>query len=127
MDQVGQAWGQAAPYLDWIYALLRSGFYEVNDVRGILIAAIGAYVMTNYRRVPVIVLGCVAADLAVRILGPVVVNKSAIQLPAIVELGFWQSVLALILGYFVVVTVLYVVKTLLLRLFDGGGRHAHGH
>jgi hypothetical protein len=127
MDQIAQAWGQASPFVDWLYALVRSGFYEINDVRGILIAAVGAYMLTSYKRLPVIVLGCVAADLVVRILGPVVVNKRSLELPAIVEPGFWQSVLALILGYLVVVTALYVVKVFLLRLFDGGGRHAHGH
>lgn len=127
MEQVGQAWAQIGPYVDWLYALMRSGFYEVNDVRGILIAAIGAYVLTSARRLPLVVLGCVAADLVVRVLGPVIVNKRAIELPAIVELGFWHSVLALILGYLVVVTVLYIVKVFLLRLFDGGRGHAHGH
>jgi hypothetical protein len=127
MEQVGQVWGQVLPYLDWIYGLMRSGFYEINDVRGILIALVGAFMMTEFRRLPVIVLGCVAADLLVRVLGPVIVNKRALELPAIVEVGFWQSVLALVLGYLVVVAVLYVVKAFFLRLFDGGRGHAHGH
>lgn len=128
MEQVGQAWGQIGPYVDWIYALARSGFYEINDVRGILIAATGAYLMTGLRRLPVIVMWCIVADLLIRVLGPVIVNKRSLELPAIVELGFWQSLLALALGYLLVVTVLYVVKTVLLRLFDGGGgHHAHEH
>lgn len=127
MDQVGQAWGHIGPYFDWLYAMLRIGFYEVNDVRGILIAAIGAYVMTGFRKLPLIVLGCAAADLVVRVLGPVIVNKRPIELPAIVESHFWQSLVALLLGYLVIVTVLYVVKVFLLRLFDGGHRHAHDH
>lgn len=127
MDQVSQALNEINPILDWLYQLARSGFYEVNDVRGILIAAVGVYVMHNYRRVGVIVLGCVVADLVVRVLGPVIVNKAAIRLPAIVETGFWQSILSLMFGYLILVTALYLVKLLFLRLFDGGGRHAHGH
>lgn len=127
MDQVGQAWGDAGPYLNWLYAMLRIGFYEVNDVRGILIAAIGAYVMASWRSFPMVLLGCATADMAVRFLGPVLVDKRPVELPAIVEIQFWQSLLALLLGYLVILTALYLVKLLLLRLFDGRGRHAHGH
>jgi hypothetical protein len=127
MDQIGQALGDAGPYWDWFYSMLRIGFYEVNNVRGLMIAAVGAYVMANWRKLPLIVLGCGAADLVVRVLGPVVVNNRPVELPAIVEPYFWQSLFALLLGYLVIVTALYLVKLLLLRLFDGRQSHAHEH
>jgi hypothetical protein len=127
MDQVNQALDQIVPYWNAFYDMIRAGFYEVNDVRGILIAAVGAYVMHEYRRIPFIVLGCVIADMVVRVLGPVIVNKSAIRLPPLVETGFWWQVLAIAFGYFVIVSALYLVKQLFQRLFGGGGAHAHGH
>jgi hypothetical protein len=116
-----------SPYLDWLYAVTQRGFYEVNDVRGIMIALVGVFVMTNIRRFPVILLGCLAADLFVRIMGPVIVNKSPLVLPPIVEASFWQGLLSLLLGYAVVVLALYLIKSLLLRLFNRGGGHAYGH
>jgi hypothetical protein len=128
MDQVNQILAQLNPILNDIYQLIRTGFYEVNDVRGILIAAVGAYVLTSYLRVPVIVLGCLVADVAVRVLGPVIVNKESIRLPPLVETTFWTQMLALALGYLIIVSALYLVKRLFQRLTDGGhGAHAHGH
>jgi hypothetical protein len=126
MDQVNEALTQVTPIWNEIYSIFRTGFYEVNDVRGLIIGLIGAYVLTNYSRVLFVVLGCVVAHVAVDVLGPVIVNKAAFHLPPLVELNYWRGLLSLAAGYLIVVTVFYAVK----RLFQGmtsGGHATYGH
>ncbi|HAH11772.1 MAG TPA: hypothetical protein DCL54_04615 [Alphaproteobacteria bacterium] len=112
-------------YLDQLWALIQSGFYQVNDVRGIVIGAVGAYVMANYRRVLFVALGCTIAHVIVEVIGPVVVNRAQFKLPPLVEPEYWMRLVAITLGYVVIVSAFYLVKMLFNRLTGGGGGHGH--
>lgn len=101
--------------LNHIVSFFQTGFYGVNVAQGLIIAAIAAYVMNDWRRVLVVALACVFAHLLVDLMLPVF-RGGAFRLPPLVEVGFWQNFLRLYAGYLIVVNVFYAVKQLL-----GGG------
>jgi hypothetical protein len=98
--------------LNQIVGFFQTGFYGVNVAQGLIIAAIAAYLMNDWRRVLVVALGCVFAHLLVDVMLPVF-RGGAFRLPPLVETGFWINFLRLYAGYLIVVNVFYVVKRLL--------------
>ena len=98
--------------LNHIVSFFQMGFYGVNVSQGLIIAAIGAYIMEDWRRVLVVALACVFAHLAVDVMLPVF-RGGAFRLPPLVEVDFWQNFLRLYAGYLIVVNVFYFVKRLL--------------
>ena len=101
--------------LNQIISFFQTGFYGVNVAQGLIIAIIAAYLMTDWRRVLVVALGCVFAHLLVDVMLPVF-RGGAFRLPPLVETGFWINFLRLYAGYLILVNVFYAVKRLL-----GGG------
>lgn len=98
--------------LNQIISFFQAGFYGVNVAQGLIIAAIAAYVMTDWRRILVVSLACVFAHLLVDLLLPVL-SGGGFRLPPLVEVGFWQNFLRLYAGYLIVVNVFYFIKRLL--------------
>ncbi|MFM9865654.1 MAG: hypothetical protein ACKVRO_18835 [Micropepsaceae bacterium] len=101
--------------LNQIVGFFQTGSYGVNVAQGLIIAAVAAYIMNDWRRVLVVALACVFAHLAVDVMLPVF-RGGAFRLPPLVETGFWVNFLRLYAGYLIVVNVFYAVKRLL-----GGG------
>jgi hypothetical protein len=101
--------------LNQVIGFFQTGFYGVNVAQGLIIAAIAAYLMNDWRRVLVVALGCVFAHLLVDLMLPVF-RGGSFRLPPLVETGFWINFLRLYAGYLIVVNVFYAVKRLL-----GGG------
>lgn len=95
--------------LNQIVSFFQTGFYGVNIAQGLIIAAIAAYMMDDWRRVLVVALACVFAHLLVDLLLPVF-RGQGFRLPALVEVGFWQNFLRLYAGYLIVVNVFYLIK-----------------
>lgn len=120
MDQVNQVWMQAAPVLNDVWGAFRSGFYQVNNGTGILIAFIAAYMIESYRQVGVAVLGSVVAIQAWWFL-----QNGLRQLPPLVELTFWLKVLEMSLGFFIIITVFYAAIQLFRSIFNSGGQSHH--
>lgn len=98
-----------------ILGWLRAGFYEVNHVQGLIIALVAALLLPDIRRIPVFVLGATIVHIAADIFIPVIADNAALRLPPIVEVAFWEQVLVLLLGYFIVISVLAVIKRLVLK------------
>lgn len=98
--------------LNQIVSFFQTGFYGVNVAQGLIIAAIAAYLMSDWRRVLVVALGCVFVHLAVDVMLPVF-RGGAFRLPPLVETGFWINFLRLYAGYLIVVNVFYAVKRVL--------------
>ena len=110
-------------FLSGFLALARGGFDGVNQVTGLLIAIIAALLMTAWSRLWATALGAALVHVAIGVLRPVL-DGGAFVLPNLLTLGFWMSVLALFLGYAIVIAVFFFIKT----LFTGGARHAkHAH
>ncbi len=108
----------AQQIVDTLAAYFQSGFYRVNAVQGLIIAAAAAYLMGSWRRIFIVALGAVVAHAVFDVMLPVLANGGAFRLPPLVELEYWKYLLRLYAGYLIVISVLYVVKRVVLR---GGG------
>ena len=94
--------------------VMRAGFNSVNAVQGLIIAAIAALLMPGWRRLPTFVVGATLIHIVVDVLWPVT-QGGQIRLPALLELPFWQNAAFLLVGYLIVIAVLFLLRTVLLR------------
>lgn len=110
-------------FLNGLFDLAQGGFDGVNQVMGLLIAVIAALIMPAWRRLWATALGAAFVHILVGIVRPML-DGGALVLPALLTLGFWMSVLALFLGYAIVIAVFFFIKS----LFTGGHRsHRAAH
>lgn len=95
--------------------VMRAGFNSVNAVQGLIIAAIAALILPGWRRLPVFVVGATVVHILVDVLLPVLTNAAPLRLPAILEQAFWREVAFLLVGYLIVISILFLLRKLLLR------------
>ncbi|MGB8366506.1 MAG: hypothetical protein ACLQUZ_12295 [Rhizomicrobium sp.] len=99
---------------------LREGFDRVNAVLGLIIAIFAVYMMSAWKRIWEIALGATVAHLIAEVMLPFLANQERLRLPPnLLELSYWRAAAALYLGYLLVITIFYFVKTRLLPR----GRH----
>ena len=108
-------------FLGGIFGLAQGGFDGVNQVTGLLIAIIAALLMTAWSRLWATALGAALVHVAIGVLRPVL-DGGAFVLPNLLTLGFWMSVLALFLGYAIVIAVFFLIKSL---VTGGVGHRRH--
>ncbi len=104
-----------------LFELAQGGFDTVNQVVGLVIALIATVMMTSWRGLWGSALGSAFAFILVGLVRPVL-DGGKFALPDLLSIGFWATVLALFMGFALVITVFYFVKTLLGR---GGHKGAH--
>lgn len=110
-------------FLSALFGLAQGGFDGVNQVMGLLIAVIAALMMQAWNRLWATALGAAFVHILIGVLRPVL-DGGSLALPPLLTLGFWMTVLALFLGYAIVIAVFFFIKS----LFTGGGRRrAHAH
>ena len=102
----------------------RDGFERVNAILGLLIAIYSAYRMTDWKRLWAAALGAVLIHIIATILVPVIDHDAPFRLLPLVDIGFWQTVLALYLGYIIAIAAFFYVKT---NVLQSGGAHASSH
>ena len=110
-------------FLGGFFGLAQGGFDGVNQVTGLLIAIIAALLMTAWSRLWATALGAALVHVAIGVLRPVL-DGGAFVLPNLLTLGFWMSVLALFLGYAIVIAVFFLIKSL---VTGGVGHRRHAH
>ena len=115
---------QAGNLLQGLLALADSGFDGVNQVIGLIIAAVfGLFLVGSWRGLWSGAVGAVLVHTLVEVLRPVL-DGGAFALPPLTEMNFWMTRFALFLGYAIVIAVFFFIRTLL-----AGGRrdrvHAH--
>lgn len=111
---------QLGNLLQGLFALADSGFDGVNQVIGLIIAAVfGLFLVGSWRGLWSGAVGAVLVHTLVEVLRPVL-DGGAFALPPLTDMTFWMTRFALFLGYAIVIAVFYFIKTLL-----GGGRHHH--
>ncbi|NWG45457.1 MAG: hypothetical protein HXY25_02780 [Alphaproteobacteria bacterium] len=91
-------------------ALLQAGFHQVNAVQGLVIALVAAILLKSFARLPAITIGATVVHILADMLIPVIAYGSALKLPPLVEGVFWRYVLTLLIGYFVIILFLFVIK-----------------
>ena len=114
LDQIGTL-------LTGIFALAEGGFDGVNQVLGLIIAAIAAILMASWGRLFPTALAAAFIHVVINVVRPVL-DGGAFVLPDILTLGFWMALFALFLGSAIVIALLFFLKSLIF-----GRRHAHAH
>lgn len=109
--------------LSGLFGLAQGGFDGVNQVMGLLIAVIAALLMTSWRRLWASALGAALVHVAIGVIRPVL-DGGALVLPPLLTLGFWMALLALFLGYAIVIAVFFLIKSL---IAGGSHRASHAH
>ena len=104
-------------FLSGLFGLAQGGFDGVNQVMGLLIAVIAALVMPAWSRLWATALGAAFVHILIGVIRPVL-DGASLTLPPLLTLSFWMTVLALFLGYAIVIAVFFFIKTLFT-----GGRH----
>ena len=107
-------------------ALADTGFDGVNQVVGLVIAAIAALVMTSWRGLWATALGATLVHILIGVLKPMLDGGSMV-LPDILTGGFWIAGLALFLGYAIVIAIFFFIKSLLTGSLFRSRRHSHAH
>lgn len=93
-------------YLTMILDFVRAGYDHVNALLGILIALIAAFRLTKWQELWKTALAAMLIHLVIEI-----VTSAAIRLPPLFTLGFWRDTAALYVGYVVVISVFYFLRT----------------
>ena len=99
------------PVLDFA----RAGFDQVNAVQGLIIALVATFLMPAWRRLPVFTVGAAAIHVLADVLVPVVTSGASLRLPEVLEFHFWQYVATLLIGYLIIIAILFFLKRLITR------------
>lgn len=110
-------------FLGGLFGLAQGGFDGVNQVVGLLIAVIAALVMPAWNRLWATALGAALVHVLVDVIRPVL-DGGELVLPPLLTIGFWMMLLALFLGYAIVIAVFFLIKSVFL---GGHGHHRHAH
>ena len=110
-------------FLGGVFGLAQGGFDGVNQVMGLLIAVIAALLMPAWGRLWATALGAALVHEAIRVIRPVL-DGGVFVLPDLLSLGFWMMLLALFLGYAIVIAVFFLIKSL---VTGGLGHRKHAH
>ena len=110
-------------FLSGFLGLAQGGFDGVNQVTGLLIAIIAALLMAGWKRLWATALVAALVHVGIGVMRPVL-DGGAFVLPDLLSLGFWMSVLALFLGYAIVIAVFFLIKSL---VTGGVGHRRHAH
>ena len=110
--------------LNQVLDFLRQGFNDVNNqIIGIVIAVIAAFMLSSWRRLWALALGATVAHVVIsNLLLPLIQGAGFHLPPNLMEKSFWIGVAALYVGYFIVIAVFFFLKKTLLK---GGAATAH--
>lgn len=98
-----------------VLSFAREGFAEVNAVLGLLVAIVAALSMTKWGRLPFVAAAAVVAHIVLESLAPVIAESGGFRLPPLLELHFWRYAALLLVGYLIVVGILFAVKRVVVK------------
>ena len=112
-------------YVDQAVAILREGFANANNPKGLLIALAATIFLSSWKQWIPIAIGATVVHIAIDTLAPVLSGgEGSVALPPLMETSFWTSTGVLFVGYAIVIAVFFLVKGM---VFKGGGGHAKAH
>ena len=88
---------------------MQTGFYKVNAGQGLLIAIVAAYFMPAWSRLFVIALGATLVHVIFDVMIPVLGRNAAFRLPPLVDIEYWRYVLALYIGFLIIIPVFFSI------------------
>ena len=108
MDQVLQVLNDAM-------AFLRGGFNQVNAILGLLIALFAAFQLSSWRKLWEIALVAVLIHVVALMLAPVIDHGAAIHLPPILETAWLRNLVAIYVGYIILIALFFFMRSKLLK------------
>lgn len=112
-------------YLDQAVQVLREGFTQINDPKGLLIAlAATVFIRTWGQWIPAALISTILY-VAIEHFAPMLAGRSEFVLPPLLEAGFWTRTGILLVGFLLVIAVFFFVKRILMNAFGGGGGKKH--
>ncbi len=114
------AWYYLITVVNFILGGFHEGFGRVNGaLLGLIIALFGAYFLHDWRkRIFAITLGATLIFLIAQVMLPVLADNASFRLPSnMIEVSYWRSAFAQFLGFFLIISVFYFIKT---RVIPGG-------
>ena len=106
---------QITQYFEAFMEFAREGYREVDAGLGLVIALVATFMMSSYGRILFMSLGSTIAHLVAEVLIPVIANNRDLKLPPFLESEYWRYAAVLFVGYFFVITLLYILRRVLLR------------
>jgi O-acetyl-ADP-ribose deacetylase (regulator of RNase III) len=104
--------GSAEQVLIDAIAFLQSALASVSGIKGLAIALLGAYYLADWQRVFAVALGAMAADVVIDAVIPVAWS-GAMAVPPFADVTYGAHLLKLYAGYLIVISVFFLVKSLL--------------
>ncbi len=110
-------------YVDQAVAILREGFANTNNPKGLLIALAATIFLASWRQwLPVAAVATII-HVAIDTLAPVLAGGGGqVTLPPLMETSFWTQTGVMFVGYAIVIAVFFLIKGL---FFKGGTKAAH--
>ena len=112
---------QITHYLNEILNFFREGFAHVNAILGLIIALFASFSLSSWKKLWEIALAATLVHIVALVLIPVVDHNAPLHLPPLVDGAFWRDTLAVYVGYLIIISVFFFVRTRLLK--GGGGKH----
>jgi hypothetical protein len=104
--------GSGGQILTDAVAFLQSALESVSGIKGLAIALLGAYHLADWQRVFAVALGAMAAHVLIDAVIPVAWS-GAMALPPFADVAYGAYLLKLYAGYLIVISVFFLVKSLL--------------
>ncbi len=103
---------------------MRDGFSHINAALGLIIALVAAYMLSSWKKIWQIALFATVVHLVGEIMIPVLANQTRFALPSnLLEGSYWQTAIALYLGYLIVIAVFFFLKKNVLPKGSAAGAH----
>ena len=112
---------QLVYYLNEILNFFRNGFEHVNAILGLIIAFLAAFQLSGWKKLWEVALAATLIHTIALIAIPVIDHNAPLHLPPLLDLSFWRDTLALYIGYVIVISAFFFIRTKLLK--SGGGHH----
>lgn len=107
-------------YLDQAIDVLRAGFTQINDPKGLLIALAATLFVRSWGQwIPAAIIS-VLIYIAIEHFAPVLAGQGELALPPLMETGFWTRTGILLAGFLLVIGVFFFVKRIVMSAVGGG-------
>lgn len=101
--------------LNEVLSIFRTGFNQVNVFIGIIIALVAAFQLSRWRKLWETALACLLIHIVALVLAPVIDHGAQPHLPPLFENYFLRNLLALYVGYVVLIALFFFLRTRLLK------------
>lgn len=103
-------------YVDQAVEILRQGFANANNPKGLLIALAATVFMQTWKQWLPVAFGAVLIHIAIDTLAPILAGGGGnLALPPLTETSFWTQSGVLFVGYLIIIAVFFLVKSMLFR------------